>query len=95
MFSSNRQFGIFNITAQVSNAVTVQSDGYSILPIVSELMTLVTSAPCQPPTLGIPNGAITPIKTETSDGPIKYSRSETITTSSTSKLNCSGVLATR
>ena len=91
----NRQFGIFNITAEVSNAVTVQADGHSIHSVVSELMTLVTSAPCQPPALSIPNGATQALKTENSDGPIKYSRSETIVTTSSSKLNCSGVLSTR
>ena len=87
MFLFYSQFGIFNVTAEVSNAVTVKSDGYTILPIVSELMTLVTSAPCQPP--------LVTIKTETSDGPLKYSRSETIVTASSSILNCSGVLTTK
>ena len=93
--STIRQFGIFNITAMVSNAITVRVDGHSILPIVSELMTLVTSAPCQPPIVSIPAGATHPMKTDNSDGPLKYSRSETIVTSTSSKLNCSGVLTTR
>ena len=79
----------------VSNAVTVKSNGNSILPIVSELMVLVTSAPCQPPTVSIPIRGTQPIKTEKSEGPLKYSRSETIVTSTSSKLNCSGVLTTR
>ena len=91
----HRQLGIFNITAEVSNAVTVKSDGRSILPIVSELMTLVTGAPCQPPLVSILNGALQPKKTDTSDGPIKYYRSERIVTATKSKLNCSGVLNTR
>ena len=58
-------------------------------------MTLVTGAPCQSPMVSIPNGATQPIKTETSDGPIKYYRAETIVTATSSKLNCSGVMTTR
>ena len=95
MVHFNRQLGIFNVTAKVSNAVTVKADGMSILPIVSELMTLVTSAPCSPPYVSIPNGATQPIKTDSSDGPIKYFRAETIVTTTTAKLDCAGLLTTR
>ena len=88
-------FGIYNVTAEASNPVTVETDGHTILPMVSELVVLVTSAPCSPPTVSIPINATENRKTLYSDGPLKYPRSEPIITASLAKLNCSGVLSTR
>ena len=82
MFSTNSDFGMYNVTAYAWNFVTE-------IETKDELMVIVTSAPCSPPEVTIP------INSTIGTFPLSYIRSESITVDSLAKVNCSGVVSTK
>ena len=82
MFSTNSDFGMYNVTAYAWNFVTE-------IETKDELMVIVTSAPCSPPEVTIP------INSTIGTFPLSYIRSESITVDSLAKVNCSGIVSTK
>jgi hypothetical protein len=75
-------YGIFNVTVYAWNVVT-EVEAWN------DLMVIVTSAPCSPPEVTIP------LNSTIGTNPIKYKMSESISVTTLSKVNCSGILKTK
>ena len=73
---------MFNVTATANNIVTK-------VPTTDTFMAVVTSAPCRPPVVMIPNNDTM------NTAPRQYMRTDLITIHSFAILNCSDVVSTR
>lgn len=74
-------FGVFNVTAYAWNFVTE-------VETMSDLMIIVTSAPCSPPEVWIP------VNSTVGTTPLQFKMSESIAIETTAKVNCSGIMNT-